>query len=99
VRHWSRWHWPTGQHGERQHRQHAADDGHQRVTAQREQHAGAEGRRTPSRTTKAGAARKDPATLARAECAWVFDGAGVGTEKLDGTNVIKRKDFPRRVAA
>jgi hypothetical protein len=23
----------------------------------------------------------------RAECAWVFDGAGVGTEKLDGTNV------------
>jgi hypothetical protein len=23
----------------------------------------------------------------RAECAWVFEGAGVGTEKLDGTNV------------
>lgn len=23
----------------------------------------------------------------RPECAWVFDGAGVGTEKLDGTNV------------
>lgn len=23
----------------------------------------------------------------RAECAWVFDGAGTGTEKLDGTNV------------
>lgn len=23
----------------------------------------------------------------RAECAWVFDGDGVGTEKLDGTNV------------
>ncbi|WP_219471102.1 RNA ligase family protein [Nonomuraea rhizosphaerae] len=23
----------------------------------------------------------------RAECAWVFDGEGVGTEKLDGTNV------------
>jgi hypothetical protein len=23
----------------------------------------------------------------RAECAWVFDGAGVGTEKLDGTNI------------
>jgi hypothetical protein len=23
----------------------------------------------------------------RAECAWVFEGAGIGTEKLDGTNV------------
>ena len=23
----------------------------------------------------------------RAECAWVFDGEGTGTEKLDGTNV------------
>jgi hypothetical protein len=23
----------------------------------------------------------------RAECAWVFDGEGVGTEKLDGTNI------------